>query len=69
MCKIIDLFSGCGGVTLGFSDPRFCGGFENVFAIDHDKAAAGSYALNFGNHTVCGNIEELVGFRQAYPAS
>ena len=60
MYKIIDLFSGCGGMTLGFSDPRFCGGFESIFAIDHDKAAAGSYALNFGNHAVCGDIEELV---------
>ena len=58
--KLLDLFSGCGGMTLGFSDPRFCGGFESVFAIDHDKASANSYALNFGNHVVCGDIEELV---------
>lgn len=60
MYKFLDLFSGCGGMTLGFSDPRFCGGFASVFAIDHDKAAAGSYGLNFGDHVVCGDIEEWV---------
>lgn len=57
MYKLLDLFSGCGGMTLGFSDPRFCGGFESVFAIDWDKAAAQSYAVNFGQHAVCGDIE------------
>ncbi|MDR1946841.1 MAG: DNA cytosine methyltransferase [Desulfovibrio sp.] len=37
--KLLDLFSGCGGMTLGFCDPHFGGGFESVFAVDHDKAA------------------------------
>lgn len=60
MYRLLDLFSGCGGMTLGFSDPRFCGGFESVFAIDHDKAAAASYSLNFGNHGVCEDIEKWV---------
>lgn len=60
MYKLLDLFSGCGGMTLGFSDSRFCGGFESVFAIDHDKAAAASYNLNLGNHGICGDIEEWV---------
>lgn len=67
MYKLLDLFSGCGGMTLGFSDPRFAGGFESVFAIDHDKAATGSYALNFGSHSVCGDIEEWVGKRRKIP--
>lgn len=58
MYKLLDLFSGCGGMTLGFTDPRFCGGFESVFAIDHDRAAADSYRLNFGDHAVCGDIED-----------
>lgn len=67
MYKLLDLFSGCGGMTLGFSDPRFCGGFESVFAIDHDKAAVGSYASNFGNHAVCDDIEEWVSGKHEIP--
>lgn len=60
MYKLIDLFSGCGGMTLGFTDPFFCGGFESIFAIDHDKAATESYRLNFGSHAVCGDIEAWI---------
>ena len=60
MYKLLDLFSGCGGMTLGFTDPRFCGGFKSIFAIDNDKSAAASYSLNFGNHNVCGDIEEWI---------
>lgn len=60
MHKLLDLFSGCGGMTLGFVDPRFCGGFTSVFAIDDDMAAVKSYSYNFGDHAVCGDIEEWV---------
>ncbi len=67
MYKLFDLFSGCGGMTLGFTDPTFCGGFESVFAIDHDKAATASYARNFGDHAVCGDIEEWVGGGRSIP--
>jgi DNA (cytosine-5)-methyltransferase 1 len=67
MVTMIDLFSGCGGMTLGFSDPRFCGGFESVFAVDNDPAAVGSYRLNFGNHAVCGDIEEWVSGKHEIP--
>lgn len=67
MYKLLDLFSGCGGMTLGFSDPRFCGGFESVFAVDHDKAASDSYSLNFGEHSVCGDIEEWVAGKHDVP--
>lgn len=45
-------------MTLGFSDPRFCGGFESIFAIDSNKAAVGSYRMNFGDHAICGDIED-----------
>jgi DNA (cytosine-5)-methyltransferase 1 len=65
--KLIDLFSGCGGMTLGFTDPRFCGGFESVFAIDHDEAATASYVQNFGRHALCGDIEAWVGGKCAIP--
>lgn len=67
MYKLIDLFSGCGGMTLGFTDPRFAGGFKSVFAIDNDKAAIESYALNFGRHTFCGDIEEWVSGKYEIP--
>lgn len=67
MYKLLDLFSGCGGMTLGFTDPRFCGGFESVFAIDHDKAASDSYALNFGSHALCDDIEKWIKDRYAIP--
>lgn len=56
--KIIDLFSGAGGLTLGFTDERFGGGFESVFAMDIDPASVATYRGNFGNHVHCADIEE-----------
>ncbi|UVS79885.1 DNA cytosine methyltransferase [Actinokineospora sp. UTMC 2448] len=41
---MIDLFAGCGGMTRGFVDA----GFEPVLAVEHDRAAAATYAVNFG---------------------
>jgi DNA (cytosine-5)-methyltransferase 1 len=55
--KLIDLFCGAGGMSLGFADPRFCGGFECVLAVDNDEAALKTHKLNFGGESVCGNIE------------
>ena len=34
--KLIDLFAGAGGLTLGFVDKHFCGGFECVLGVDND---------------------------------
>lgn len=56
--RVIDLFAGAGGMSLGFSDPRFCGGFKSVLAIDNDLAATKTYAQNFGDHALCVDIEE-----------
>lgn len=56
--KLIDLFCGAGGMTLGFSDARFCGGFESVLAVDNDAAAIRTHKANFPGEAVCGNIEE-----------
>src|SRR5258708_8388297 len=56
--KIIDLFSGAGGMSLGFVDPRFCGGFSCVLAVDNDAAALATHHANFGGKVVCGNIED-----------
>lgn len=51
----IDLFSGCGGLALGFKQA----GFKSVFAVDNDKASALTYEKNFGHPVYLGNIEEL----------
>jgi len=56
--KLIDLFSGAGGMSLGFVDPRFCGGFECVLAVDNDNASLATHHANFRGKVVCGNIEE-----------
>lgn len=55
--RLIDLFCGCGGMTLGFVHPRFCGAFESVFALDNDAAAIESYRANFGSHAFHGDVE------------
>jgi DNA (cytosine-5)-methyltransferase 1 len=56
--KIIDLFCGAGGMTLGFVDPRFCGGFESVLAVDNEPSAIATHGANFGGGQVYGNIED-----------
>ena len=43
--KLIDLFSGCGGFSLGAHQ----GGFNVVAAFDNDPTLASSYPLNFPN--------------------
>lgn len=67
--RLIDLFSGAGGMTLGFTDRRFCGGFESVWALDNDKAAVATHRRNFGDHAVCGDIEEWVSSGRPIPAA
>ena len=59
--KLVDLFSGAGGMTLGFVDSRFGGGFESVWAIDNDPAAVTTFKANFGPHGICDDIENWVG--------
>lgn len=56
--KLIDLFCGAGGMTLGFVDPRFCGGFEPVLAVDLDRPALDTHEANFGGRTVHDPIED-----------
>ncbi|MGW2839854.1 DNA cytosine methyltransferase [Streptomyces sp. NPDC001493] len=51
---VLDLFSGCGGFTQGFHEFRPDGpeasspAFRSVAAVEHDTAAAATYAMNFG---------------------
>ena len=54
--KVIDLFSGVGGLSLGFSMV----GMEIVFAVEHDKAIANTYKLNHHSTDMfCADIESL----------
>lgn len=55
--KLIDLFCGAGGMSLGFVDSRFGGGFEPILALDNDPAAIATHAANLGGESVCANIE------------
>lgn len=53
---MIDLFAGCGGMTVGFSAE----GFSSSMAVEWDLAAAATYAANFGEkHTVWGDIASV----------
>ncbi|MET7486020.1 DNA cytosine methyltransferase [Streptomyces sp. NPDC005538] len=54
MITVLDLFSGCGGFTQGFHDFRPEGAedggpvFRSIAAVEHNEAAAATYAVNFG---------------------
>lgn len=56
--RMADLFCGAGGMTLGFVDKRFGGGFKSVLALDNDQAAIRTHAANFSGRSIQGNIEE-----------
>ena len=53
--KIASLFSGCGGLDLGFIQA----GFEVVWANDFFKDAVETYRKNIGNHIVYGDITKI----------
>jgi DNA (cytosine-5)-methyltransferase 1 len=59
---LVDLFSGCGGMTRGFEDS---GAFRSVFAVEFDRDAAATYGANFGDHVACGPIEDVASFPAA----
>lgn len=50
--RMVDLFAGCGGLTRGFldinSDSEISSSFEVVAAVESDRAAAATYAANYG---------------------
>jgi DNA (cytosine-5)-methyltransferase 1 len=58
--RLIDLFSGAGGMTLGFAKGESARSFSSVLALDNDAAAAATYAANFGDHAITGDIEAWV---------
>jgi DNA (cytosine-5)-methyltransferase 1 len=55
MITVLDLFSGCGGFTQGFHEFRPEGAedggpvFHSIAAVEHNAAAAATYAVNFGS--------------------
>ena len=52
----IDLFSGCGGLSLGFEKA----GFKSLLAIDHWQDALDTYAKNRTDaKTLCGDIAQM----------
>ncbi|MHB8781187.1 MAG: DNA cytosine methyltransferase [Candidatus Geothermincolia bacterium] len=61
--RMIDLFSGAGGLTLGFT--RLSGNrFEPVWANDICPHAAATYNANFGTHCFVGDIERFLEDRE-----
>lgn len=56
--KLIDLFSGAGGLSLGFTS-KFGHDFDPVWANDQDKFAAETYRKNIGPCT-CDDIIEVL---------
>jgi len=54
--KLIDLFAGAGGMTLGFHKA----GFIPVLAVEKEKDFAATYATNFGPHVVQQDIADIV---------
>lgn len=57
--RIIDLFSGAGGFTLGFNH-HFGERLKPVWANDFNLPATETYNANFGQHCVYGDLIELL---------
>jgi DNA (cytosine-5)-methyltransferase 1 len=57
--KLIDLFSGAGGLTLGFTQ-AFRHNFIPIWANDNNKDAVATYNINFGDHCTCDDIVPLL---------
>lgn len=51
----VDLFSGCGGLALGFEQA----GFKSVYAVDIEPTATQTYKANFGHDVFCGDIADV----------
>lgn len=53
--KVVSLFSGAGGLDLGFKQA----GFEIIWANDIDKYAVYTYKKNLGDHIILGDINNI----------
>ena len=57
--RIIDLFCGAGGMTLGFT--KLCGHcFIPAWANDNNPHAVETYNANFGSHCIEGDINDML---------
>lgn len=57
--RFIDLFSGAGGMSLGFSE-AFGQPFQAVWANDFNQYCVDTYNKNFGTHCIAGDIVEIL---------
>ncbi len=57
--KLIDLFCGAGGMSLGFTE-HFGHHFKSVWANDFNKYCVATYNANFGNHCLSGDIVDIL---------
>ncbi len=57
--RLIDLFSGAGGMSLGFSN-EFGHPFQSVWANDFNKFCVNTYNKNFGPHCIHGDIVDIL---------
>jgi len=57
--RLIDAFSGAGGMSLGFSK-RFGHSFDSVWANDFNQFCVETYNANFGEHCHSGDIVDLL---------
>jgi DNA (cytosine-5)-methyltransferase 1 len=55
MLKTVSLFSGCGGLDLGFIQS----GYDIIWANDNDKHAVESYRANFGDHIIFDDLTNI----------
>lgn len=53
--KVVSLFSGAGGMDLGFKQA----GFDIVWANDFEKDAVETYKKNIGEHIILGDITKI----------
>lgn len=53
--KVVSLFSGAGGLDLGFK----MAGHEIIWANDFYEDAVETYKLNIGDHIVCDDIRNI----------
>lgn len=61
--KILSLFTGCGGLDLGFH----MAGYETIWANDVSEWACESFKKNIGNVIVHGDIEQINPYDKSIP--
>ena len=55
MIKVVSLFSGGGGLDLGFKSE----GYDIIWAIDNNANAVATYKRNISNHILCADINTV----------